>query len=207
MRRVLSASSELAASTPRTYWEAKVDSKATIVLPGDHCVTNETDLAIVTLLGSCVAACIRDVDTGVGGLNHFLLPEEQTAGGMSGSARYGTNAMELLINDVVKRGGQKNRLQAKVFGGANVIDTAATETVGDRNSKFVLDYLRREGIEIAAADLGGTRARRVFFFPNTGRVSVLRLEPSDQRAVREQEAKLKARLDVTETAGGVELFV
>lgn len=195
-----------APSTARTYWDAKIESKATIVLPGDHFVLDEPEIAIVTLLGSCVAACIRDAANGVGGLNHFLLPEENSDGPASGSARYGTNAMEVLINDILKRGGRKDRLEAKVFGGANVIDTAATETVGDRNCKFVLDYLRRENIKVAASDLGGMRARRVFFFPATGRVSVLRLEPSDQRNVREQEVKLQAKVKATLGAGGVELF-
>ena len=201
--------SSLATATAkgRRYYDAKIGSEATSVLPGDHYVTTASDLAIVTLLGSCVAACIRDVETGVGGLNHFLLPEEKAGGASSGSARYGTNAMEVLINDIIKQGGAKHRLEAKVFGGANVIDVSAEETVGDRNAKFVLDYLRREGIKIAASDLGGERARRVFFFPATGRVSVLRLEPSDQRAVREREVQLKSKVDTAPKAGGVELFV
>lgn len=189
----------------RTYWDAKVGSNATIVLPGEHLVSDQKDLALVTLLGSCVAACIRDKVTGVGGLNHFLLPDDK--GGGSGSARYGTNAMEMLINDILKRGGSKSRLEAKVFGAGNVIDTTAKETVGDRNAHFVTDYLRREGIDIAASDLGGTRARRVFYFPTTGRAAVLRLEPSDVRAVREAEMKLKAKVEVAPKAGGVELFV
>ncbi len=190
---------------PRTYFDAKVGTEATIVLPGDHLVSQQEDLAIVTLLGSCVAACIRDTHTGIGGLNHFLLPDEgPKAGGASGSMRYGTNAMEVLINDILKQGGTKSRLEAKVFGGANVIDTSQKETVGDRNGRFVIDYLRREGIPIVAQDLGGTRARRIFFFPSTGRVSVLRLEP---QAVRDQEMKLKTRVDTQPKSGTVELFV
>lgn len=191
---------------PRTYFDAKVGSEATIVLPGDHLVTHERDLAIVTLLGSCVAACIRDNERGVGGLNHFLLPDEgpRGVGGISGSMRYGTNAMEVLINDIIKQGGQKGRLEAKVFGGGNVIDTTQKETVGDRNARFVIDYLRREGIPVVAQDLGGSRARRIFFFPSTGRVSVLRLEP---QAVRDQEIKLKSRVETQPKAGTVELFI
>ncbi|MEM9725291.1 MAG: chemoreceptor glutamine deamidase CheD [Pseudomonadota bacterium] len=202
----MSARPAAAAPSPRVYFDTKVNSDATIVLPGDHLVTEQKGLAIVTLLGSCVAACIRDVETGVGGLNHFLLPEE--AGGSeaagSGSLRYGTNAMEVLINEIVRRGGSKERLEAKVFGGGNVIDTRAAETVGDRNSRFVLDYLRREGVPVAASDLGGVRARRIFFFPETGRVSVLRLEPA---SVREQEMRLKAKVEDAPSAGAVELFI
>lgn len=194
-----------AASDARVYFDAKIGSKATIVLPGDHLVTEDKELAIVTLLGSCVAACIRDTRTGIGGLNHFLLPEENSVGGaVSGSLRYGANAMEVLINDILRRGCSKEHLEAKVFGGGNVIDTSASETVGDRNSKFVIDYLRREGIKVAASDLGGTRARRIFFFPDTGRVSVLRLEPT---SVREQEMRLKEKVDTGPKTGSVELFV
>lgn len=202
----MTASNALAgAAGPRTYWDGKIGSKATIVLPGDHLVTEEKDLAIVTLLGSCVAACIRDTSSGIGGLNHFLLPEENSSGGAaSGSLRYGANAMEVLINDILRRGGSKDRLEAKVFGGGNVIDVSAAETVGDRNSKFVIDYLRREGVPVAASDLGGSRARRIFFFPATGRVSVLRLEPT---SVQEQEMRLKEKVETGPKTGSVELFV
>lgn len=191
-----------AATNRNTYFDTKIGAEAIIVLPGDHCVSAEPDLALVTLLGSCVAACIRDPENHVGGLNHFLLPDDKSGGG-SNSMRYGTNAMEVLINDILKRGGAKHRLEAKVFGGGNVIDTSAEETVGDRNSRFVLDYLRREGIKVAASDLGGTRARRVFYFPTSGRVSVLRLEPN---AVRDQEMRLKAKVETAPRAGVVELF-
>ena len=188
-----------------SYFDTKIGAQATIVLPGDHMVSSEPDHALVTLLGSCVAACIRDPDTGVGGLNHFLLPDDK--GGNEGgprSLRYGTHAMEVLINDILKRGGSKSRLEAKVFGGGNVIDTSASETVGDRNASFVIEYLRREGIQVAASDLGGTRARRVFYFPTSGRVSVLRLEP---QAVKDQEMRHKAKVETAPRTGGVELFV
>ncbi len=187
----------------KTYWDAKVNSLATIVLPGEHRVTDRADLALVTLLGSCVAACIRDVKLGLGGLNHFLLPSADDAGAGK-SLRYGVFAMEALINDVIRRGGSKADLEAKVFGGGNVIDTTASETVGDRNARFVIDYLEREGVPVKARDLGGARARRIFFFPASGRVSVLRLEPT---VVRDQEIRLKARVEDTPRAGTVELFV
>ncbi|MCI4663435.1 MAG: chemotaxis protein CheD [Neomegalonema sp.] len=186
-----------------SYFDTKIGAQATIVLPGDHLVSSEPDHALVTLLGSCVAACIRDPEVGVGGLNHFLLPDDRSGGEGAGSMRYGTNAMEVLINDILKQGGSKSRLEAKVFGGGNVIDTSASETVGDRNARFVLDYLRREGVRVAASDLGGVRARRVFYFPTSGRVSVLRLEP---KAVREQELRHKAKVETAPRAGGVELF-
>lgn len=188
----------------KTYWDAKVNSLATIVLPGDHYVSDRADLALVTLLGSCVAACIRDTEMGLGGLNHFLLPDGGESSGGQRSLRYGVYAMEALINDIIKRGGRKDRLEAKVFGGGNVIDTSSQRTVGDKNSSFVLEYLEREGVPVTARDLGGTRARRIFFFPTNGRVSVLRLEPT---VVRDQEIRLKDRVEKAPKAGTVELFV
>lgn len=198
------------AQESEAYFDPKIGARARSVLPGRHLVIDEPDVAVVTLLGSCVAACVRDVETGVGGLNHFLLPGDESKAGAStdsGSLRYGVNAMEILINDILRRGGAKQRLEAKVFGGANVIDTAATETVGDRNGRFVIDYLSREGVRVAASDIGGDRARRVFFFPSTGRASVLRLPVSDTRKLRREEAKMHDVAKVAAPkAGAVELF-
>lgn len=186
------------------YWDPKIGAMTITVLPGQHAVTAEAGVAIVTLLGSCVAACIRDPACGLGGLNHFLLPGD--AASDQRSARYGVHAMELLVNDILRRGGQKSRLEAKVFGGANVIDVTASETVGDRNCSFVIEYLRREGIRLVAQDLGGERARRVFYFPETGRASVLKLPVAENRRLRNAELALRDRARAAPKAGGVELF-
>lgn len=196
----------IAADQPRTglIWDPKINAMTMPVLPGHHAVTGEPDIAVATLLGSCVAACIRDPLLGFGGLNHFLLPGD--AGADQRSARYGAQAMEMLINDILKRGGAKARLEAKVFGGANVIDISAAETVGDRNCRFVAEYLRREGIPILAQDLGGERARRLFYFPHSGRASVLKLPAADNRRLRSAEMALRALAQSAPRAGGVELF-
>jgi chemotaxis protein CheD len=196
--------SPAAARGPALHWDPKVEAMTLPVLPGAHGLTDAADVALVTLLGSCVAACIRDPALGLGGLNHFLLPGDDRAD--QRSARYGVHAMELLINDILKRGGVKARLEAKVFGGANVIDLCAAETVGSRNCRFVTDYLQREGIRIVARDLGGEQARRVFYFPASGRASVLRLPVSDTRRLRGEEMALRARAEAAPAAGGVELF-
>ena len=187
-----------------SYWEPKINAPAYTVLPGYHRVIGEDGVALVTLLGSCVAACIRDPQIGVGGLNHFLLPGGSGTGQQS--ARYGVHAMEVLVNDILKQGGVKSRLEAKVFGGGNVISVSAAETVGDRNGQFVIEHLRREGIRLLASDLGGDRARRVFFFPNSGRASVLKLAGADTRRLQASEEKLQAKADTAPKAGGVELF-
>ena len=198
--------SDPAGASAAPYFDPKIGARALGVLPGRHAVTAERDLAVTTLLGSCVAACIRDVEKGIGGLNHFLLPGEDRGEGAARSARYGVHAMEVLINDILKRGGRKSALEAKIFGGANVIDTATRDTVGLRNAEFVRQYLAVEGIRIAAADVGGERARRVYFFPATGRASVLRLAPSEDAAARRAEARLRRDAAAAPRAGGVELF-
>ncbi|MDF2231123.1 chemotaxis protein CheD [Albimonas sp. CAU 1670] len=187
------------------YFDPKIGAQAISVLPGHHAVTDLAETAVTTLLGSCVAACIRDVDKGIGGLNHFLLPGEDRTDGAR-SSRYGVHAMEVLINDILKRGGRKDRMEAKVFGGANVIDVSSKDTVGARNAQFVKDYLRMEGIRLAASDCGGERARRVYFFPSTGRASVLRLPASETRVMRRSESQLAQQAKKAPAAGGVELF-
>ncbi len=189
---------------PGAYFDPKIDAYAVGVLPGHHRVAGP-GLALTTLLGSCVAACIHDPEARVGGLNHFLLPGSDD-GDSGRSARYGVHAMELLINDLLHHGAQKRRMKAKVFGGARVIATNAVETVGDRNGAFVRDYLESEGIPVLAADLGGSRARRVFFFPDTGRASVLRLPASETVGMEREERRLARRAATAPKAGGVELF-
>jgi len=175
------------------------------VLPGHHAVIDDPETCVTTLLGSCVAACIRDRDSGIGGLNHFLLPGEEMAEGSARSTRYGVHAMEVLVNDILRRGGRREGLEAKVFGGANVIDTSAADTVGDRNASFVQRYLKTEGIRLLASDVGGDRARRVFFFPGTGRASVLRLAQAEAPSMRDAERRLR-RAAQSVPSGGVELF-
>ncbi|MFT4792508.1 MAG: chemotaxis protein CheD [Paracoccaceae bacterium] len=188
------------------YFDPKINAWAISVLPGHHKVIDTPDTAVSTLLGSCVAACIRDTRKGLGGLNHFLLPGEDNGGNGARSARYGVHAMEVLINDILRSGSVRGDLEAKIFGGANVIDTAAKETVGDRNSQFVEDYLRSEGIRVTAKDLGGRRARRVFFFPSSGRASVLRLPLSASSRMWAEESQLAHQARTAPKAGGVELF-
>jgi chemotaxis protein CheD len=190
------------------YWDSRMNSWAKMVLPGEYDVTDRDDLTLVTLLGSCVAACVRDTERGVGGLNHFLLPEDkgQAGAGFGRSERYGVNAMETLINTVMRKGGRRDRLEAKLFGGGNVLDMSSGESVGVRNVKFARDYMRTEGIRVTGEDLGGDRPRRIFFSPATGKVRVLRLARSDAKSLSAQESKLKEVAAAKPTSGGVELF-
>ena len=156
-------------STARRYRDPRFDAVAVKVFPGDHYVTADAGEMLVTILGSCVTACIRDPLAGVGGMNHFMLPESAGSGWDTASAsmRYGNVVMERLINDILKRGGARERLEIKVFGGGNVMN--GTTNIGHRNAEFVEEYLAAEGLPIAAHHLRGNLPRRVHYFPPPAR--------------------------------------
>lgn len=176
----------------------------TRVQPAGFVATGD-DQALVTLLGSCVAACLYDNTAGVGGMNHFLLPEGAAAcDGVP--ARYGIHAMELLINALLKLGARRNRLNAKVFGGGNVLRGFAIDPVGTRNARFVLSYLDAERIPVIAQDLGDVHPRKVVFFPRTGRTLVRRLPPVQHDAIVRAETAYRGRIAQAPVSGGVELF-
>ncbi len=195
-----------AASGARRYRDPRFDAVAVKVFPGDHYVTADADEMLVTILGSCVTACIRDPLIGVGGMNHFMLPESGGAGWDTASAsmRYGNVAMERLINDILKRGGARERLEIKVFGGGNVMN--GTTNIGHRNAEFVEEYLAAEGLPIAARHLRGNLPRRVHYFPATGKVMLLELQRSEQEEVVRSEASYKNKIQVEPEVGSVELF-
>ncbi len=174
------------------------------VMPGEYEVTDGED-ALVTLLGSCVAACVRDPALGLGGMNHFMLPDDERGGGTA-NARYGAYAMEVLINELIKRGAQRRRLEAKVFGGGNVMRGFTQNRVGDRNAQFVLEYLDREQIPIVAQDLGDAYARKVAFWVRTGRVLVRHLPMAATAADLAAEQAYERELRQQPVDGGVELF-
>jgi chemotaxis protein CheD len=138
--------------------------------PGEHYVTDDPDEMIATVLGSCVAACIRDPVAGIGGMNHFMLPERDEAYIAVAAApdmRYGTVAMQRLIADILARGGQRDRLEIKVFGGSTMIGRGGV--VGPRNADFVEQYLQAAKLRLAGGDLRGDDARRILYFPSSGR--------------------------------------
>jgi chemotaxis protein CheD len=162
------------ARATRHYFDSTFSCQAVKVLPNEYYVTTD-ELMISTVLGSCVAACIRDPQTGVGGMNHFMLPEGDSQSPASATMRYGAFAMEVLINEVLKAGGARERLEAKVFGGGAVLSAMQQMNIGERNGQFVLNYLKTEGIPVLARDLGDVFARRVSYFPRDGRVMVRKM--------------------------------
>lgn len=176
------------------------------VFPGEFYVTRRADEVLVTVLGSCVAACIRDPASGIGGMNHFMLPHDSAGkwGDDQKSARFGNFAMEQLINELIKAGCARERMEIKVFGGGNVTDTA--NAIGSENAEFVLNYLKAEGLRYAAADLGGTQPRRIHYYPATGRVVRRLLGSSEKYAVTRDERDYGSRLTSQNTYGDIELF-
>lgn len=173
------------------------------VLPGEYFVSGD-DLVIMTVLGSCIAACIWDNKLRVGGMNHFMLPDGD---GADGSGRYGSYAMELLINEMIKLGARRETMQAKVFGGGAVMSGFTTMNVGERNTKFVLDYLATERIPVVSQDVLDIHPRKVCFFPVTGKALVKRLAHAHPEALAVEERKGNAAVVAKTTAGGsVDLF-
>ncbi|PIV87374.1 MAG: chemotaxis protein CheD [Hydrogenophilales bacterium CG17_big_fil_post_rev_8_21_14_2_50_63_12] len=191
---------------PNHYFDRKFDIEAAKILPGEYYVTGR-DMLLVTVLGSCVAACIRDPGTGIGGMNHFMLPENgDQREVVSSSMRYGSYAMEVLVNQLVKMGASRSRLEAKVFGGGAVLRGFTTVNVGERNSEFVMDYLETERIQVLSQDLMGFFPRKVYFFPSSGRVMVRKLKSVHNNTIFEREQRYGQRLKSSNIAGDVELF-
>lgn len=189
-----------------TYFDRHFSIEAAKILPGEYYVT-QSDIVLVTVLGSCIAACIRDTDAGIGGMNHFMLPDEGGREMLSSSARYGTYAMEVLINHLLKLGARRNRLEAKVFGGGAVLESLSSSNVGARNAEFVLNYLKTEKIPVVAKDLLDSYPRKVYYFPNNGRVMLKKLHRVHNDTLFSREKAYKARLAAEKVSGDVELFI
>jgi chemotaxis protein CheD len=173
------------------------------VLPGEYFVSTQ-DLLITTVLGSCIAACVWDSKARVGGMNHFMLPDGDSADGFG---RYGSYAMELLINEMLKKGAKRETIQAKVFGGAQVMAGFTSMNVGEKNTKFVIDYLATERIPVVSKDVLDIHPRKVCFFPISGKALVKRLAHSHPETLVVEERKGNAAVLARSTSGGsVDLF-
>ena len=192
---------------PNRYFDRYFGQEAVKILPGEYYVTSQGAL-IVTVLGSCIAACIRDPVSGYGGMNHFLLPtdERPVIDGMGDSARYGAYAMELLINQLLKLGAARHRLEAKIFGGGNVLRGLSGQGVGMRNAEFVQEYLRNESIPVLAADVGDNYPRKVYYFPDKGMVKVKRIRQLHNTTIIDRESEYRLRLRQETGPGSVDLF-
>ena len=188
------------------YYDRTFDCDAAKVLPGEYFYSG-ADMLIVTVLGSCVAACIRDRVTGLGGMNHFMLPDGGDSNSpVSASMRYGTYAMEVLINELLKAGARRENLEAKVFGGGAVLKGFTSINVGERNAAFVLNYLKTEKMRVLAEDLNDIYPRKVYFFPRSGKVLVKKLMQTHNDTVAQRESAYASRLKVAPVGGEIDLF-
>lgn len=190
------------------YWESRHGVYAARIQPGEYYVC-KSDEVIATVLGSCVSACIRDPETGVGGMNHFMLPEGSEASlndkeCITNATRYGSFAMEHMINDIVRHGGRRESLEIKLTGGGRVLPTVTD--VGKRNIEFVEQYLHMESLKISVSDLGGTAPRKVYYFPSTGRLLVKKIPVTKKEEVIKEEQKYQRSLASKPVAGEIDLF-
>jgi chemotaxis protein CheD len=185
------------------YTDHHFQYDAVKVLPGEYFVSKE-DMVVMTVLGSCIAACIWDGTARIGGMNHFMLPDGDSG---ESSGRYGSYAMELLINEMLKLGARRETMQAKIFGGAQVMAGFTTMNVGERNTEFVLDYLAMEKIPVVSQDVLDIHPRKVCFFPVTGKALVKRLAHSHPETLAVEERRGNAASVAKSNAGGsVDLF-
>lgn len=193
------------------FWDPQLDHWTVKILPGEYYVSRSAE-AISTVLGSCISACVRDPVKSLGGMNHFMLPEDASTGpnnwldpAIGLATRYGSYAMESLINDLLKLGAARERLEIKVFGGGRVL--SGMTDVGARNISFIQSFIQLEGYKIVAEDLGGTQPRKVVYFPASGRVKLRRLRPVENRIISHHEQLYLESIGNKAAGGGdVELF-
>jgi chemotaxis protein CheD len=174
------------------------------IIQGEYKVVDDPDVVLSTILGSCVAACLRDPVAGVGGMNHFLLPGSGGAMASGGDAtRYGVHLMELLINGLLKKGARRDRLEAKVFGGAKTI--ASFSNVGEQNAAFAMQFLRDEGIQVVSSSTGGDHGRKLEFWPVSGRARQYPLTGAETQKTVALEQR-PVRLPPKPVDNGIEFF-
>jgi len=194
----------------RRRWDQKEGRVMAKIHPGEYYVTTD-DEQINTVLGSCVSACIRDRRAGIGGMNHFMLPEtlderlrDGDAAVVGKATRYGNYAMEHLINTILQNGGRRKNLEVKLFGGGQIISNMTD--IGIKNIDFILDYVNTENIEVSARDLGDIYPRRVLYYPKTGKVRVKKLQNIHSNRIIERENLYRSTLKDDSVEGEVELF-
>ncbi len=193
----------------KRYWDPRNKKAAAKILPGEYYVTNQ-DEVITTVLGSCVSACIRDRLSGIGGMNHFMLPlsaNGEWAGGSdptSTATRYGNYAMEHMINDILKLGGQRKNLEIKIFGGGRMYSSGSD--VGRNNITFVRDYLRTERLEVVSENVGDIYPRKIVYYPASGRVRMKKLKQMHNTEILRREKRYKEEIEKAPVAGDIELF-
>ena len=193
----------------RRRWDDNLGTINARILPGEYYVTMG-DEGVTTTLGSCISACIRDRVSGIGGMNHFMLPSDGSdpvalkASNLSAATRFGNHAMEHLINAIMRNGGRRENLEVKIFGGGKII--ANMTDVGLRNIAFVRHYLAMEGLSVSSQDVGDVFPRMVIYFPNSGKVRVKRLRSLHNNTIANQERQYLESIKKQPVSGDIELF-
>ena len=202
--------SEKGTTKNNRYWDSEKNTFCTKILPGEYYYTTEKEY-IATTLGSCVSACIWDEEHQVGGMNHFMLPltnkgqDDVTWGNLpTDAARYGNYAMEYLINEILKHGGEKTKFKVKVFGGGKVLEGKGD--IGERNIGFVLDYVKTEGLTLISQDLGDIYPRKILFDPLTGRAWVKKIKEKNNETLANRELDYSKTICNKPVSGDVDLF-
>ncbi|MDH5517293.1 MAG: chemoreceptor glutamine deamidase CheD [Gammaproteobacteria bacterium] len=189
----------------KRYWDKTNDCVAAKILPGEYYVSVTNEL-ITTVLGSCISVCIRDPKNGIGGMNHFMLPKDNSNDGsiVSDAARYGNYAMEHLINDILHYGGERRNLEFKVFGGGKVLDMKMN--IGQKNIDFVFEYLKMENFSVLTDDVGDIYPRKVNYFPKTGVARVKKLKKLHNQTIITRENRYLDEIKKAPVVSDVELF-
>ncbi len=190
----------------RRIQDARFPYEVAVILPGEYFVSQEPKV-VYTILGSCISVCLHDPFVKVGGMNHFMLASPSKTEGhdnWSDSGRYGSFAMEMLINEILKRGGKKKRLEAKVFGGAKIYD--GTIDIGAKNAAWALDFLDKEGVPLMKANVGEACPRKVYYFTDSGKVLLKKLDKVVAKTIAEEEVQYQAKLQRAPLQSDVTLF-
>jgi chemotaxis protein CheD len=190
----------------RRIQDMRFPYEVAVILPGEYFVSQEPKV-VYTVLGSCISVCLRDPVINVGGMNHFMLAAPASNSALDrwvNSGRYGSFAMEMLINGIVKLGGEKERLEAKVFGGGKIYDS--TNNIGAKNATWAMDYLEREGVPLLKADVGDLCPRKVYFFTDSGKVLMKKLDRLASKTIEDEEKQYQAKLEHVPVKSDVTLF-
>ena len=190
----------------RRMTDTRFPYEVAVILPGEYFVSREPKV-VYTVLGSCISVCLRDPFVGVGGMNHFMLAAPASDNALDrwvDTGRYGSFAMEMLMNEIFKRGGKKERLEAKVFGGGKIYD--GTIDIGAKNAAWALDFLEREGISPLKADVGDLCPRKVYYFTDSGKVLLKKLDRVVATAIAQEEGQYREKLQRAPVQSEVTLF-
>jgi chemotaxis protein CheD len=192
----------------KRYWDHHNNSYVAKILPGEYYVTYQEEI-LMTVVGSCVSACIRDGVKGIGGMNHFMLPTHSSSASpwehtrVNAATRYGSFAMEHMINEILKHGGSRENLEVKLFGGGRIM--ANMGNIGQQNIEFVKDYVKIERLNLLAEDLGDIYPRKILFYPVSGRVRVKKLRAMEQ-TILERENAYRCNLEKQPVESDIDLF-